>query len=66
MSNGIFKFVQINMKHLLYQQLILMNLMKLILTYTLNKYPVHWLSSFKHLKLTISIKIPHKMASCIY
>ena len=29
-----------------------------ILKYTLNKYHVHWLSSFKHLKLPISNKIP--------
>ena len=28
------------------------------LKYTLNKYHVHWLSSFKHLKLPISIKVP--------
>ena len=27
------------------------------LRYTLNKYHAHWLSSFKHLKLTISIKM---------
>ena len=26
--------------------------------YTLNRYHVHWLSSFKYLKLPISIKIP--------
>ena len=35
----------------------LLNL-KPILKYTVNKYHVHWLSSFKHLKLPISIKIP--------
>ena len=28
------------------------------LKYTLNKYHVHWLSSFNHLKLSISIEIP--------
>ena len=38
-----------------------------ILKYTLNKYHVHWLSSFKHLKLPISIKIPVTMsANCLY
>ena len=37
----------------MYQQHILLKLRN-----TLNKYHVHWLSSFKHLKLTISIKIP--------
>ena len=42
----------------MYQQHMLLKLMKSILKYTLNKYHVHWLSSFKHLKLTISIKIP--------
>ena len=36
----------------------LLKLRKPILKYTLNKYHVHWLSSFKHLKLPISIKIP--------
>ena len=36
----------------------LLNLRKPILKYTVNKYHVHWLSSFKHLKLPISIKIP--------
>ena len=30
---------------------------EIILKYTLNKYHVHWLSSFQHLKLPISIKI---------
>ena len=29
-----------------------------IYTYSLNKCHVHWLSSFKHLKLPISIEIP--------
>ena len=41
-----------------YQQHMLVRLRKSILKYTLNKYHVHWLSSFKNLKLSISIKIP--------
>ena len=36
----------------------LLKLRKPILKYTLNKYHVHWPSSFKHLNLLISIKIP--------
>ena len=36
----------------------LLNLRKPILKYTVNKYHIHWLSSLKHLKLPISIKIP--------
>ena len=40
------------------QQHTLLKLRKPILKYTLNKYYVHWLSSFKHLKPPISIKIP--------
>ena len=36
----------------------LLNLRKPILQYTVNKCHVHWLSSFKHLKSPISIKIP--------
>ena len=36
----------------------LLKLWKPILKYALNKYHVHWLYSFKHLKLPISIKIP--------
>ena len=39
-----------------YQQHMLLKLRKHILKYTLTKYHVHWLSSFKHLKLPISIK----------
>ena len=35
---------------------------KPILKYILNKYHVHWLSSFNHLKLSISIEI----ANCLY
>ena len=41
-----------------HQQHTLLKFRKRILKYTLNKYHVHWLSSFKHLKLPISIKIP--------
>ena len=41
----------------MYQQHMLLKLRKPILKYTDNKYHVHWLSSFKHLKLLISIKI---------
>ena len=47
----------------MYQQHMLLKLRKPILKYTLNKYHVHWLSSFKHLKLPIST---YKMANCIY
>ena len=36
----------------------LLKLRKPILKYTLNKYHVHWLFSFKQLNLPISIKIP--------
>ena len=33
----------------------------------IKKYHVHWLSSYKHLKLPISIKIPfHYVANCLY
>ena len=42
----------------MYQQHMLLKLKKPILKYTLKKYHVHWLSTFKHLKLSISIKIP--------
>ena len=42
----------------MYQHHMLLNLRKPILKYTLNKYHVHGFSSFKHLKLPISIKIP--------
>ena len=48
----------------MYQQHMLVKLRKPILKYTLNKYHVHWLSSFKHLKLRISIKI--HMVNCLY
>ena len=52
----------------MYQQHMLLKLREPILKYTLNKYHVHWLSSFKHLNLPISIKIPscHYMANCLY
>ena len=42
----------------MYQQNMLLEFRKSILKYTPNKYHVHWFSSFKHLKLPISIKIP--------
>ena len=42
----------------MYQQHMLLKLRKPILKYALIKYHVHWLSSFKHLKMQISIKIP--------
>ena len=42
----------------MYQHRMLLKLRKPILKYTLNKYHVHWLSSFNHLKLSISIEIP--------
>ena len=51
----------------MYQQHMLLKLRKPILKYTLNKYHVHWVSSFKHLKLQISIKIPVTIiANCLY
>ena len=41
---------------------------KPILKYTLNKYNVHWLFSFKHLKLPISMyeNTCHYMTNCLY
>ena len=42
----------------MYEQHMILKISKLMLNYTLNKYHVHWLSSFKHFKLPISIKIP--------
>ena len=45
----------------MYQQHILLKLRKPILKYTQNKYHVRWLSSFKHLKLPISIKITDEL-----
>ena len=45
----------------------LLKLRKPILKYTINKYHVHWLSSFKNLKLPNSIKIPDTIkANCLY
>ena len=49
-----------------YQQHTLLKLRKLILKYTLNKDHVRWLSSFKHLKLPISIKIPVTIWQIVY
>ena len=43
----------------------LLKFRKPILKYTVTKYHVHWLSSFKHLKLPISIKISG-MANRLY
>ena len=50
----------------MYQQHMLLKLRKLILKYTLNKYHVHWLSSFQHLKPPISIKIPVTIWQIVY
>ena len=50
----------------LYQQQMLLKVRKPILKYTLNKYHVHWLSSFKHLNLPISIKIPVTIWQIVY
>ena len=51
----------------MYQQHMLLKLRKPILKYSLNKYHVHWLTSFKHLELPISINIPATiMANCLY
>ena len=51
----------------MYQQHMLLKLKKPILKYTQYKYHVHWLSSFKHLKLPISIKIPVTLwQNCLY
>ena len=50
----------------MYQQHMLLKLRKPILKYTLNKYHVHWLSPFKHLKLPISIKIPVTILQIVY
>ena len=44
----------------------LLKLRKPTLKYTLNKYHVHWLSSFKHLKLPICIKIPVTVWQIVY
>ena len=50
----------------MYQRHMLLNLRKTILTYTLDKYHVHWHSSFKHLKQSISIKIPVTIWHIVY
>ena len=50
----------------MYQQYMLLKLRKPILKYTLNKYHVYWLSSFKHHKLSISIKIPVTIWQIVY
>ena len=50
----------------MYQQNMLLKLRIPILKYTLNKYLVHWLSSFKHLDLPISIKIPVTIWQIVY
>ena len=42
----------------MYQRHMLLKLRKPVLKFTLNKYHVHLLSSFKNLMLPISIKIP--------
>ena len=48
------------------QQHMLLKLREPILKNTLNKCHVHWLSSFKHLKLSISIKIPVTIWQIVY
>ena len=50
----------------MYQKHLLLKLRKPNLKYTLNKYDAHWLSSFKHLKLPISIKIPITIWQMVY
>ena len=50
----------------MHQQHLLLESRKPILKYTLNKYHVYWLSSFKHLKLPISIKIPVTIWQVVY
>ena len=44
----------------------LLKLRKPILKCKLNKYHVHWLSFFEHLKLPISIKIPVIIWQIVY
>ena len=48
------------------QQHMLLKLREPILKNTLNKCRVHWLSSFKHLKLSISIKIHVTIWQIVY
>ena len=50
----------------MYQQHIVLKLRKPILKYTLNKYHVHKVFYFKHLKLPISIKIPVTIWQIVY
>ena len=50
----------------MYQQYMLLKLRKPILKYTLSKYHVHWISSFKHLKISIKIPVTIFMANCLY
>ena len=50
----------------MHQQHMLLKLRQPILKYTLNKYHVNWLTSFKHLKLPISIKIPVTISHIVY
>ena len=49
-----------------HQQHILLKLRKPILKYTLKKYHVHLLSSFKHLKLPKCTKIPVTVWQIVY
>ena len=49
----------------MYQQHMLLKIRKPILKYTLNKNHVHWLSSFKHLKLPFRKDTCHYMANCL-
>ena len=48
------------------QQHMLLKLREPIVKYTLNKYHAHWLTSFKHLKLPIGIKIPVTIWQNVY
>ena len=50
----------------MYQQHMLLKLRKPTYKYTLNKYHDHWLSSFKHLKVPISIKISVTIWQIVY
>ena len=50
----------------MYQQHMLLKLRKPTLKYTFIKNRVHWLSSFKHLKLPISIEIPVTIWQIVY
>ena len=50
----------------MYQQHMSLKLRKPILKYTLNKYHVHWLSSFNYLKLPFSIKISVTIWRIVY